>query len=90
MTILKHITILVFLSIYLLAFLGITYSQSVNVVLEHWAYEFLDRMLTRGFISSRMITFTRPYSRKDVAMMLAEIDTKMNSKGFLCTTFQCE
>jgi len=79
MVALKRITRLVLLFLFFLSYPITLFSQSVNVPLEHWAYEFLDRMQTRGFIDSRLLTFSRPYSRRDVAGMLAEIDTKIKS-----------
>jgi len=54
------------------------FSQSVNVPLEHWVYEFVDRMQIRGFIRNGM-TFSRPFSREDVANMLAEVDRRMKA-----------
>lgn len=73
MLILKRTSGFLFLFLF---FQTTAFSQSVNVVLDHWVYEFLDRMQTRGCISSHVMTFSRPFSRDNVAVMLAEIDTK--------------
>ncbi len=73
MTVVKRTICLV--SLFVLLANVTSFPQSVNVPLDHWAYEFLDRMQTRGFIHSVM-TFSRPYSRNDIAEMLAEVDTR--------------
>ncbi len=54
------------------------FSQSVNVPLDHWVYEFVDRMQIRGYIQNGM-TSSRPFSRENIAIMLAEVDKRMES-----------
>ena len=51
------------------------FSQSVNVPLNHWLYDFLERLETRGYVESNFLR-TRPISRDDVANILAEIERK--------------
>lgn len=49
------------------------FCQSVNVPLDHWLYNFLDRLETRGFVDTNLLR-TRPISRQDVAAILANIE----------------
>ena len=51
------------------------FSQSVNVPLNHWLYDFLERMETRGYVGTNLLR-TRPISRQSVAQILAEIERK--------------
>ena len=67
-----YISILVFASVSFVS------SQSVNVPLEHWAYEFIDRMQMRGLIRN-LVLGSRPFSRQDMASMLAEIEQNIQS-----------
>lgn len=53
--------------------------QSVNVPLDHWAYDFLERMQTRGLLANARLD-TRPYTRENVAeitQMLAETPARL-------------
>ncbi len=72
-----------------LFFLAITaplYAQSVNVPLEHWVYDFVDRMQARGMVRN-LVLGSRPYSRDDIAEMLAEIEGNVQTgKGSLSAT----
>jgi len=54
------------------------FSQSVNVPLEHWVYNFLDRMQTKALIQ-QFVPTSRPFSRNDIAQMLKELDSKLSS-----------
>ena len=65
--------------IYMMLLCQIVLSQSVNVPLEHWVYDFIDRLQTRGFIR-RLNYHSRPYSRMDVASILAEVQEKIEKK----------
>ncbi len=47
--------------------------QTVNVPLEHWLYNFLERLETRGIFASKLLR-TRPLSRQDVAKILVDIE----------------
>jgi hypothetical protein len=76
------------LSIIFLASLTITATcvqrlpaQSVYVPLNHWAYEFVERMETKGVLKN-VLTATKPYSRDDIAKFLLQIEesgTDLNS-----------
>ena len=55
-------------------------AQSVNVPLEHWVYDFLDRFQTRGLIQDFRFA-SRPYSRREVARMLAEAEERIQVDG---------
>ena len=47
---------------------------TVYVPLDHWVYDFLDRMQTRGITEQRLFQ-SRPYSRSEVAGVLVEISS---------------
>ncbi len=49
-------------------------SQSVNLPLDHWAYQFLERMETRGILTKLRID-SRPFTRMKMARCVQEIDT---------------
>jgi hypothetical protein len=63
---------------FLFLFDAILRSQSANVPLQHWVYDFLDRLQTKGIIRD-VISFSKPYSRHEVALMLAETVQKTKS-----------
>jgi len=48
-------------------------AQSVYVPLHHWAYEFVDRMETKGLIRGAFNS-TKPYSREEMVGYLLQID----------------
>jgi len=56
-----------------------SFPQSVNVPLNHWAYNFLERLETRGCFSSLLLR-ARPISRNDLAGLLAQIDKNCSEK----------
>lgn len=73
--------------IFILAFFLImgesSYSQSVNVPLQHWAYDFLKRLEARGVCRSLHLR-TLPMSRKQLAEILAQIERiQSNENGTL-------
>ncbi len=49
-------------------------AQSVNLPLDHWAYQFLERMETRGILA-KMRNGSRPFTRVKIARWLQKIDT---------------
>ena len=51
--------------------------SSVNVPIDHWVYHFLDRLQTRRVIQNTVFQ-SRPYSREDVARMLAEVQARFD------------
>jgi len=55
-------------------FFGLVYSQSVNLPLDHWAYDFLERMKTKGALNNS-ITGTKPFTRKKAAEYVRIIDS---------------
>ncbi len=62
--------------------IGIT--QSVNVPLEHWSYNFLERMETKGLfraLSGRVL----PMSRMELARILSEIEEKAKTEDLQLT-----
>ena len=48
--------------------------QSVNLPLDHWAYNFLERMETKGIVT-HLRDGSRPFTRKKVAGFVRKIDT---------------
>ncbi len=54
-------------------------AQWTNVPLEHWAYDFIDRMQIRGLIDTRFQT--RPYARREVGAMLEEMESRLSETG---------
>ena len=52
-------------------------AQSVNVPLTHWAYNFLERLETRGLFHSLLLR-ARPLSRNDLASLLVQIEKNIN------------
>lgn len=68
---LSKVNILVLLSISL--GYSLIPAQSVNVPLNHWAYDYLDRLKTKGVVQS-VLPGSKPYTRQDIANWLAEID----------------
>jgi hypothetical protein len=56
------------------------FSQSVNVPLNHWAYNFLERLETNGAFRSLLLR-ARPISRIDLAQILVQIDKATKQKN---------
>jgi hypothetical protein len=48
---------------------------SVNVPLDHWSYNDIDKLIGQGLIDSSMMN-TRPVSRLEMARLIAEADEK--------------
>lgn len=46
---------------------------SRNLAVDHWAYEYVQRLRTRGFLTN-LNPLVRPYRRGDIATALAELD----------------
>jgi len=53
------------------------FSQAVNVPLNHWLYDFLDRLETKGVFSD-VATKSYPLSRTQVASFLSKIENQTN------------
>jgi len=49
------------------------WSQSVDLPLDHWAYSFLFRAETKGYID-RILSRTVPYSREEIGYLIQEIE----------------
>lgn len=64
---------------------SMVFSQSVNVPLDHWVYDFLDRLQTRGLVRELRLS-SRPYSRREVALMLSETEGKLHSGQTILST----
>ena len=71
----KKFARLLFISFILLS--KTSFTQSVNVPLKHWIYDFLDRLETKGTFYS-ISTKSYPLLRTEIAVILAEIETKNN------------
>jgi hypothetical protein len=54
-------------------------AQSVNIPLDHWAYGFIERMEAKGVLSDHK-NGTRPYSRKRMAALVAQIEASLKSR----------
>ncbi len=54
--------------------------QSVNVPLEHWSYQFLERMEAKGLFES-FNTRVLPMSRMELAKILAQIEQRAQQPG---------
>lgn len=52
------------------------HAQSQNLPLEHWAYEFLDRLETRGLFVSEELS-TRPHPRAAIAENILQVHEKV-------------
>ena len=64
-------------------YLSTLQSQSVNLPLGHWAYQFLERMETRGIIT-RVHIDSRPFTRMKMARCIQKVDTyAKNHPGIL-------
>jgi hypothetical protein len=57
-------------------------SQSVYVPLNHWAYDFVERMEARGVVRG-VLDGTRPYSRDEMARYLVQVERYQQSGGQL-------
>jgi len=61
-------------------------AQSANLPIGHWAYDFLDRLETRGLVRDIALR-TRPVSRARLAKIIARIDARLrNSPRLLSKT----
>lgn len=54
------------------------FSQSANLPVGHWAYDFLDRLETKGMVRDVALR-TRPLSRARLAKIIARIDSRVRS-----------
>ena len=70
-------TILIFL-LFLLFCPHSLSSQSVYVPLNHWAYDFIERLEARGMITGAL-NGTKPYSREEMAGYLLQVDERVRS-----------
>lgn len=70
-----------FLSV-LLGVSGQTSAQSVYVPLNHWSYEFVERMEAKGLISGAL-NGTRPYSRAEMAGYILQVVDKTEHQAVL-------
>lgn len=52
------------------------HAQSVYVPLDHWAYEFIERLETRGVILGAL-NASRPYSREEMARYLVQVEERI-------------
>jgi len=71
---------LIFVSIILMV--SSLHPQNVNLPLEHWAYQYFDRLETKGLFKG-LHSRTLPMTRTEIANIISEIDSniiKGNSK----------
>ncbi|MFQ5866331.1 MAG: capsule assembly Wzi family protein [bacterium] len=57
-------------------------SQSVYVPLNHWAYDFIERLEAKGVITGAL-NGTKPYSRMEMANYLLQIEEKLKDGRYL-------
>lgn len=57
-------------------------AQSVYVPVRHWAYDFVERMETKGVIRG-VLDGTRPYSRQEMAGYLVQVERYLQRGGRL-------
>lgn len=65
----------------------IAFSQSVYVPLNHWSYEFIDRMETKGLITD-VLNSTKPYSREEMVGYLVQLKKNIDNGAALNTVEQ--
>ncbi len=70
----------IFLTISLLFIISFNINaQYVNLPVDHWAYMFLERLETRGFLD-RIYYHSKPFTRNEFAEIIIEISKKINSE----------
>jgi len=57
---------------------SITYPQTTYVPMNHWVYEYLDRLETKHIIQG-VLNATRPLSRMEIAQYLAQVHQKFEA-----------
>ncbi|MDZ7261540.1 MAG: capsule assembly Wzi family protein, partial [candidate division KSB1 bacterium] len=57
----------------LVGYLRHSYAQSVNLPFDHWAYDFIERLETRGLFT-RIDAGSKPYSRQEIGHILYQVD----------------
>ena len=75
----KPIRTIILIIIFAVLLSGSLLSQSVNLPLNHWAYNFLERLETKNAFNSLALR-TRPISRNDAAKILVEISDNIKEK----------
>ena len=63
-----------FTGLFLLIIIFSTNAQSVNIPLDHWVYNYIDRLETRGLYHG-LLTKSYPLTRTEMAQILAHIDS---------------
>jgi hypothetical protein len=74
----KKLKLLIVLLILLVLFSERMSAQSVYVPLNHWAYDFVERLEARGLITGAL-NATKPYSREEMAAYLIQAEEKINA-----------
>lgn len=67
-----------FIILIIFCLISISFSQSAYVDYEHWIYEFIQKMDTRGLFT-RFDAGMKPYSRVEIAKILVQIDRQSRS-----------
>lgn len=70
------------LAVMLLAVTSSALGQSVYVPLNHWAYDFVERMEAKGVVRG-VLDGTRPYSRREMAGYLVQVERYAEKGGRL-------
>ncbi|MFQ5640178.1 MAG: capsule assembly Wzi family protein [bacterium] len=68
--------------------LRIALSQSVYVPLNHWSYDFVERLEAKGWITG-VLNSTKPFSREEMAGYLIQIEKRMTA-GFTLNATETE
>lgn len=77
----KHILLILILCVSM----GTSRAQSVYVPLNHWAYDYVERMEAKGLITGAL-NGTKPYSREEMAGYLLQVEEKVNNGWSLSGT----
>lgn len=61
------------------------HAQSVYIPLNHWSYEFIERLEAKGLISG-VLNGTKPYSREEMVGYLLQVEEKLKNSPVLNST----
>ncbi|UCE04356.1 MAG: hypothetical protein JSW07_12040 [bacterium] len=70
--------------IFSLIFISCLLSQSVNLPLEHWAYQLVERLETKGLFKA-FGTRSLPMSRMEIATILSMVEERAKKRGITLT-----
>lgn len=72
----------IFVFIFKIILVALSFAQSQNLGVDHWAYPFLDRLETRGLFASETFS-ARPFSREAVGDILVQINKQVEENPSL-------